>query len=247
MRVFQNLTEALKEIRRDLSKAPVIRSTRVQNLEVNMTAREAMGYHYTILSGGIPQTGHELVDVAAECGLSFYQDKSNRELTIDWLEAQWSERWWAEEMYRAELSDFDHPALATVKEGEHYGYTYQERMVGSYGALEAALSKHPDTRRAFWPIYNHFDAIRASYPTRIPCSIGIQLMRRTIPGKGEVLHAIYMQRSADYEIFLATDIFLWAKFQRLMGQLPNLRIKAGAFEHFICSLHWFNREGTEIY
>ena len=54
MRTFDTYREAISEIRRDISKAPVITSGRVQQHRIAGRMHEATNYGYTILRGGMP-------------------------------------------------------------------------------------------------------------------------------------------------------------------------------------------------
>lgn len=238
MRYYQNIREALSEIQRDLAKAPALVSTRVQQrVDQALMGREILGYEYTIEEGGIPLLPQEIIKVGLDFGFKAFKDEG----ILEWLFEEINIR------IRGsinELNEKNHPALRSTQEGNWVAYTYGERLHGAMTAMVEALSTSPDSRRAFWPIFRPEDALRAAAPTRIPCSLGYQaLIRQTRMGERLVFY--YLQRSADFDTFFLTDIFLAHRFQK---QLANeLHIPVGQFIHNIISLHSFEVEGTEVY
>lgn len=254
MRVFWNMQEAAKEIRRDLYKAPEVVSTRVQQLNWNRMAHEWMNYSYTILQGGIPESPRELLNLLRGQGFTFYCEMSRRD-EADWL--QWLKE---ESMVRIEGDvegrkiDYLHPMLRDLTEGEEYSYYYEDRMSGLVPHIVSTLEKHLDTRRAYWPIFLHTDAIRAKRMTRIPCSLGYHFMVRRVPGgEDQHLHLTYLQRSMDFEVFWATDLWLAHQLQirvyeELMERIGEYEeVRMGQLSHVILSLHGFFDPEQEVY
>lgn len=238
MRYYQTIQEALSEIQRDLSKAPQLLSTRVQQrVDQNLQGRETLGYSYAIEEGGIPTLPQDIIKVGIDFGFKAFRDPK----MLDWLFNEINIR------IRGsinELNELNHPALSTTVEGSWSAYTYGERLNGAMSSMVEALSTSPDSRRAFWPIFRPEDALRAAAPTRIPCSLGYQaLIRKTREGDRLVFY--YLQRSADFDTFFLSDVYLAHRFQR---QLANeLHMLPGQFIHTIISLHSFAVEGQEIY
>ncbi len=181
MRLFQTFDEAVIEIRRDLSKAPEVKSTRVQQWQLEKWANEAQNYIYAVMPGGIPTGITGFMDMMVP-HFPYYAE--HREAISNWLARQQGERLYAGKDYHiiGEPSDAIHPALGQAKEGEHYSYTYRERMVGAFDHMAAVLRRNPDSRRAFWPVFRELDAIRAAQDTRVPCTLGYHAMIRNVPG-----------------------------------------------------------------
>ena len=100
-----------------------------------------------------------------------------------------------------------------------------------------ALKKNPDSRRVYWPIFRTKDSLRAGAPSRIPCSLGYQAMIRKVGGTDHLI-LTYLQRSADFDRFWLSDIWLARKFQLNLAEA--LQIQGGALIHFIISFHSFD-------
>lgn len=245
-RVYVNYQVALKEIQRDVYKGSKVSSTRVQSMvNQELVGREITGYTYTIL-GDFPVHPEEVVAFSADVlNLKIYQDHGPE--IVKWLYAEKEARLNPEAaLLHKRPSDDLHPALKKVQEGGHYGYTYPERLLGAKASLTAAIVNSPDSRRAFWPIFRPEDAIRAGSATRVPCSISYEILLRTQPGKDDPeLWLFYIERSADFDTFVPTDIWLARQFQIMMAE--ELGYEPGPLQHYIVSLHSFTVENTEIY
>lgn len=253
MRLFRTMQETILEIRRDLFKSPVLTSTRVQNQIGERTVREALGYTYSIPVQEIP---YEPVDLAS-LGAQYFPYWNAHESDIrDWMEAQRRERLhpfgWGERDLSTSSADLLHPELVKMREGSHYAYTYEERLLGMWESMAQALRQNPDTRRAYWPIYQPLDALRAAEMTRIPCSLGYHFLIREQPLMGHRLHVVYLQRSANFQIFWLSD--LWFASQILHSMVRRLRqsgdpgdLKPGVVTHTITSFHSFFDEEAEIF
>lgn len=244
MRVFDHLPTAIKEIQRDLFKSPIIHSTRVQQFSQERDAHESLNYAYTMLPETIPLRPADLVEVGIN---HFTYWAAHSEEIEDWLILQACDRSRRTQIDR--LSDEIHPALADLKEGEHYAYTYRERLLGAAESLFLTLHRNEDSRRAFWPIYTPIDAVRGQAKTRIPCSLGYHLMIRR-NGPQDYLHCTYLQRSADFDIFWLSDLFFAHRFQQQVLDLlkdEGHELSCGQITHIILSFHSFIRVDKEIY
>jgi hypothetical protein len=240
MRLYTKLDEAISEIRRDLFKGPRVISTRVQQwVDKELPGRELLAYSYSIEEGGIPSTAEDLVllGVKTSCGHYFVTHPTEM--------AQWlNEEIRVRRGVLGTVNEKGHPALAQTLEGNWPAYTYPERLQGALETLVLTLKTDPDSRRAFWPIFTNLDSKRAMAPTRIPCSLGYQVLIRNTQ-EGPRLVMVYTQRSADFDTFFLSDIFLAHAFQREVAE--RVGVPAGQFIHLITSLHSFTVEGTEIY
>lgn len=247
MRLYQELDEAVSEITRDLFKSPTVHSTRVQHVETDVLGHEAMNYMYTIPTKAIPEKGEDLAAFGAQ---HFpYWDRHYRNL-LEWLNAEKIARDEGPVLSSKISADLLHPDLQKLMEGNHFSYTYAERLIGADRAISRALFNNPDTRRAFWPIFQPLDGIRAAELTRIPCSIGYQVVIREVPGQGPRLHLTYIQRSSDFARFWLSDVWFATRFQRNILQevryhYPELQL--GHFSHIILSFHHFLEDKKEIY
>lgn len=251
MRLFLNMDEATNEIIRDLTKSPVMTSSRVQQLAITKEAHEAMNYAYSVQS--VPAKASDLVAIGKKY-FPFYRTYETQ--LIQWMEAEWEARMNAATGMFRDLKDADHlhPVLKDLYEGSELSYSYPERMAGMAVHMSNLLSAFPDSRRGYWPIFNELDGRRSSRLTRIPCSIGYDFAIRAVNGNGLKLHVTYLQRSADLEVFWLTDVWFASNLQYLLCQFINLDgwdpdswvIKPGVLTHFILSLHMFKRE-EEIY
>lgn len=239
MRYYSQLSDAISEIRRDLYKGPRVESTRVQQrVGELLPGRELLGYSYSIDHWGFPETPSALVQLGQECGFNLFIE--HPEEMKSWLTREIEIR---VEGKIGTLNEVTHPALTKTLEGNWVSYSYGERLHGAIDALEKALTS-VDTRRAFWPIFRPEDSLRALAPTRIPCSLGYQVLIRKTP-QGSELIMYYLQRSADFDTFFLSDIWLANKFKEALAD--RLAIRPGLFMHNIISLHSFEIEGTEIY
>lgn len=244
-RFFHTFDEATEEIRRDLAKGTRINFTRVQQrVGEHLPGRERTGYEYTVLTG-IPEETEELLLFGQVHHFPLFQEKVDRDALGQWLMLETNQR-----LYPMSYTPGDpplellHPALKKTLEGNWPSYLYRERMVGAVEVMTSILDGSPDTRRAYWPIFHPEDSFRAGAPTRIPCSIGYQLMLRKFNDQ-TLLIMVYLQRSSDFDTFWLTDVYLARQFQLQVAK--RLNVDPGSFSHYIISFHSFQVEGTEIY
>ena len=248
MRLFQTLEEAAREVKRDLAKSPVVQSSRVQQFEVGGEAREALGYSYSISE--FPEGLMVFRDLGVQLG--FWTEEEKHGLAA-WLENERHIRLFWEP---GAVNELNHPDLVKTIEGSEPSYVYTDRLRGAVEMMSETLWRSPDSRRAFWPIFYPEDSIRAPRATRVPCSIGYQLLVRYVNGKPH-LHLIYLERSCDFDRFWITDLWLAREFQKQVYRMLKQRvsgerddhplhdIELGHVTHFVTSLHSFIDE--EIY
>lgn len=240
MRNYMTLEEAASEIGRDVYKGTPQVSSRVQQKLGEFRGRERLSYEYSI-RGGWPGDAEELVALGVKLELPIFQQ--HPDAMRRWLNAELFSRVYPE-LALGQQNDLDHPSLVSTIEGNWPSYIYAERLLGMMPTLLTALEENPDTRRAFWPIFRPEDAIRSMAPTRVPCSLGYQALLRRV---GEQTHLIwvYLQRSADYDHFWLSDVWLARQLQvELAGRL---KVVPGVFIHYVISFHSFLIEGQEVY
>lgn len=241
-RIFQTLEEAALEIRRDLSKGPQIAFSRVQqHTQVDVPGRERTSYEYAIM-GGIPETSQALVEFGQSHGFAPYLDHPSE--MKSWLDLELHNRLFPQVHASEKPTELDNPLLISTIEGNWPSYTYRERMMGAITALEAALEVSLDTRRAFWPIFLPQDAYRAGYPTRVPCSLGYEVMLRQVDDDTK-LQIFYLERSCDFDRFWLSDVWFAYQIGRFIA--ANFGYSMGPVYHYIISFHSFTVDMHEIY
>lgn len=257
MRVFYDFSSALWEIRRDLYKAPAQTSTWVQGIQADLVGHEALNYGYSVPGEAFAREG---IGRPAEftAFIANLQDPETKQCLFPmWLKHQAEIADWLsmQKDYRTRLfpsksaleSDIHHPGLSKVLEGGAFAYSYPERMHGAAAVLAAQLIDRPDTRRAYWPMFDRGDSIRSVLETRVPCTIGYHALIRPTP-QGPRLHLTYLQRSCDFHTFWPSDLYLAYAlqheiFEDVSVMQPDLLL--GQIFHHVISFHFF--ENAEIY
>jgi thymidylate synthase len=235
MRVFNDVITMVEEIRRDISKSPIMISSRVQGDKREQKAHEAMNYSYSIPANTMPGDHHEL----AVIGSQYFDSWSSVPKMVAWLVLEYHKRFHPLDKTSrySEPSEDSHPILSSLPEGGHYGYTYRERMIGMLASMESVLSKDLYSRRAYWPIFEQRDSHRASDYTRIPCTLGYHFAVREIPAVGPQLHITINQRSGDFNKFWLSDLWFGHCAQKLLAE--RLSVACGIIHHHIISFHAF--------
>jgi hypothetical protein len=242
-RTFQSLAEAASEIRRDLAKGQLVESTRVQqHTHQAISGRERSGYEYTIMDGGFPRIAEDLVQLGQLQGFRPYIDTPHE--MERWLIMELGNRLRPFDHLSENATEMDNPLLRGTIEGNWPSYTYRERLAGAYQAMQNALDVSMDSRRAFWPIFLPQDALRAGYPTRVPCSLGYEVMVRNVDGEPR-LQMYYLSRSCDFDRFWLSDI--WFAYRFGLDLAESYSMKMGSVSHYIISLHSFTAGVEEIY
>lgn len=242
-RVFQTIEEAGLEIRRDLKKGTAVTSSRVQqHVGQVLPGREKMGYEYVIMDEGIPRSASDLVQVGRKLELRPYLDHPNE--MLEWLYLELQSRLYPLSYITSPPTEMMNPLLKNTIEGNYPSYTYRERLAGALPAITYILECSPDSRRAYWPIFLPQDSLRASQPTRVPCSLGYELMIRSVNGEPRV-QVFYISRSCDFDRFWLSDI--WFAYQFGLNVATSLGYRMGAVYHYVISFHSFDAEMKEIY
>src|SRR4051812_35841047 len=108
-RLYENLEEAIREIKRDIYKSAITTSLRVQNLAAEAEVHEALNYQYSVLN--VPGSLLEMVEMALEFGFISPIEKDD---FLNWAWAEISARmYWAP----SEITEKYNPHLAKVIEG----------------------------------------------------------------------------------------------------------------------------------
>lgn len=242
-RTFETLREAALEIRRDLAKGTKVDFTRVQqHVDQNLPGRERQGYEYAIMEGGMPNEPITLCSLGKDLGFKPYVENFTE--MLGWLPIELADRLYPLQRQGGPPTELQNPLLKSTVEGNYPSYTYRERLMGATSALVEQLYATPDTRRAFWPIFQPQDSWRAISPTRVPCSIGYEVMLRNVDGAPRV-QMFYLSRSCDFDRFWLSDIWFAYKFGCFVAS--ELGYQMGSVHHYIISLHSFDVDMHEIY
>lgn len=256
MRQFLKLSDAVLEIRRDLTRAPLRHMRGVQqHREKAVVVREAFNYTYTLPIEALLLNKDQFTDIN-----HILHSKGNVDVDAwwEWMLAEKVARLSDDEADALEAFEL-HPLADAFREARGQpSYLYQGRIDEAGGLLEIAslLFKEPDTRRAYLPIFHPQDSILAGTSTRVPCSLGFHYMLRS-EGDTDYLHTTYYMRACDFDTFWLSDVWLAAQMAyevhalvRVMrAEAPKPReLKLGHFVHNIISFHLIRGEGdAEIY
>ncbi|MCK5347114.1 MAG: hypothetical protein KAR20_27080, partial [Candidatus Heimdallarchaeota archaeon] len=223
MRIYQSCIEAADELKRELKEMGIeYQSDTVQDQYVgddpDYKTLELMGYSYCIQSfpdleellihlGANPIWAHEEIIERLHPGLE------NKNPGMAWLE---SRRFWE-------------PFLRNGC----FSYSYAERWSAQLPYVLNELQQRPNTRQAIVSMYESTkDMMNWGGRDRVPCSLTYQFFLRD-----GYLYIIYGQRSCDFKLFYATDVYFTIHLLQFMAHL--LEVKVGSFFHNIGSLHTF--------
>ena len=209
MRHYDNATEALREILRDIQERGVwLHSGRMQDKETSgndaFMTKELLNYSFA------------LIDVSN-------LDKLAQDLkcNLDWCKAEFQER-----ISSAEIN----PGFSWLHRkdvwqeylGKHDGkfaYTYNERIRKQICNVICELIKHPYTRQAIVSIYDLENDTNKIGNDRIPCSMYYQFLFRD-----DKLHIIYNIRSSDYNLHFRNDIYLACALLNYIANKCNMKV-----------------------
>ena len=223
MRIFQNCIEAADELKRELKEMGILyQSDTVQDKYVgddkDYETLELMAYSYCI------QKFDDLEELLIHQGAN-----------IEWVHGECFER-----LNPAQINK--NPGHAWTKNQKFwipflrngcFSYSYPERWLAQIDYIVHELHERPNTRQAIMTMYESTkDMMNWGGQDRVPCSLTYQFMIRE-----NRLHMIYSQRSCDFNLFYASDVYLTVKL--LMCIAKAIGIDIGYFYHNIGSLHTF--------
>lgn len=225
MRIYQSAIEAADELARELKEMGIVyQSDTVQDKYVgndpDFETLELMAYTYC---------------------LSRYDDIEqllpHMNMPVDWVKAEMVERldlglinknpgtaW----LLREELwSEY-------LRNGS-FSYTYPERWHAQIPFIIRELTERPNTRQAIMTMYETTrDMMNWGGQDRVPCSLSYQFFIRN-----NKVHLVYTQRSCDFNLFYASDVYTSVKLLEYIAIAVNL--EPGNFYHSIGSLHVFKK------
>ncbi len=230
MRIFNNMTEAVNEVERDLFEMGILsHSDTMQNKLVwkdpNYQTKELMGYSFMlnnwedandvinerIGSSALPYCERELVERLKGC-----ENPGEAWKTI-------------KEVWESFLND----------KGE-FDYTYSERLADQRNKVIDHLYENHDSRQGIMTVYDkHDDLTNLGGKARIPCSMYYHFMRRKIGSKDRML-LIYTMRSCDFYTHFPID--LWLATAMLDYYASMLKTDPYAIIYFCDSLHAYRKD-----
>lgn len=223
MRIYFNAIDAYEELGRELNEMGIEYQTdTVQDKYVgdnpDFLTKELMGYSYCIqnyddLEDLIDASDIGAVWVHAETDdrLSLHLDNKNPGYAWQFRDDFWKE-------YMRE---------------DCFSYTYPERWHPQIPRIIHELKVRPNTRQAILSMYESTkDMMNWGGRDRVPCSMTYQFLIRD-----NKLHVIYNQRSCDYDLFYAADVYFTIKLMEFIAK--EIDREPGYFYHNIGSLHTF--------
>lgn len=231
MRIFENFSEAQKELKRELKhNGLIVNVETVQDKNVegidDYTTKELIGYSFTV------------------------KDTSDKD---NWLTSLGKNLDWAKKEFRERVDEhLINPGSAHVLRPEwdeflhngKFSYTYNERFREQLIETIDLLNEKPFSRQAIITMYDqHYDKKNRSGLQRIPCTMYYQFFIRE-----NKMHMIYCIRSNDFEVHFPYDVWLAAELQRHIASFnKHVAGQVGDFIYFCGSLHAFKKDAEEIF
>lgn len=223
MRIYSSCIVAADELARELREMGIVyQSDTVQDKYVGDNPEyqtlELMGYSYCLqnysdLEELLPHMGMDKDWVKAEINdrLNFHLKNKNP-----------GEAWLLRK-------DFWEPYLRNG----FFSYSYPERWQAQIPYIIQELISRPNTRQAILSFYESTkDMMNWGGNDRVPCSLTYQFLIRD-----NMLHIIYNQRSCDYTLFYASDVYTTIKLMQYVAK--RVGVEPGYFYHMLGSLHTF--------
>lgn len=257
MRIFTDLKEAKSEITRDLSRALVQPSSRVQSKTEESQVHEAVGYSYILNGRAFPVHPFALITI----GLKLIPIWKQWELVggpgtmSRWFTAELKDRLTGNDG-KPGRADAYHPELKKYMVDGIADYTYKERLPVNWPSRVAhQLYSVPDNRRVYLPIYWREDFGCVLEPRRVPCTLGYSFRYRVTEDGAPHLEVHLLQRSVDFNKFWLSDVAFAFYFGQAVQQLlvtkdhqfATLRHQDITVIHHILSLHSFLQDEGEIF
>ena len=231
MRIYNSAVEALGEIKRDISEMGIVyQSATVQDQDVSKDpdyiTKELMSYSYTLTDW------RDIDDAIISMGIPIewvmYESVERLDLTL--RNKNPGEAWRKRE-------DLWRPFLRNGC----FSYSYPERFHAQLPYIVRELQIRPYSRQAMLTMYESSkDMMNWGGLDRVPCSLSYQFLIR-----GDKVHVIYNQRSCDYQLFLASDMyFACALLEHVAFEVGY---SVGTMIHNIGSLHCFKKHLKEVF
>lgn len=230
MRIYKDCYQLMSEIMREVwEMGHIVHPKSMQNKDVskdeNFQTKEIINYQYCLEKRDNPE-------------VLFFFDKRSE----DWTKKEFLER-----VNSVENIPFHNPGEAWklrrdlweqfLNISHEFDYTYGERF-GSFGNLSRIIEEiknNPDSRQLILSVWAKADICNIGGFSRVPCSIYYQFIVR-----GDKLHIVYNQRSADVVAHLGNDIWLAWELGAYVAQKTGYQM--GFLYHNITSLHCYKKD-----
>ena len=229
MRIFQNCIEAADELKRELKEMGIeYQSDTVQDKYVgdnpDYKTLELMAYSYCIQK--FPDLEKLLI---------------HQNVNVEWAQGECFERLNPRLRNKnpGQAWKHNHKFWAPFLRNGCFSYSYPERWSAQIPYVINELKERPNTRQAIMTMYESTkDMMNWGGRDRVPCSLAYQFFIR-----GNRLHVIYSQRSCDFNLFYASDVYLTVKLLIYIAKMIGTDV--GYFYHNIGSLHTFAYQVAE--
>ena len=235
MRIYEDCRALMSEIFRDVMEMGVLtHSNSMQQLDVtndsNYDTKEIINYSYCLQSLG----NEDFLFIVDPTCKEWAKQELHERTSHGWINSP-GEAWKAR-------YDFWKPLI----DAGNFGYTYNNRMqeCSNLDRIVEAMVENPDSRQLVLSIWDRrIDILHLNGVERVPCSIYYQFLLR-----GNKLHIVYAQRSADAYNHLGNDIWLAFKLmQWVVDEVNNNYSKLGTIEpgylyHNLGSLHVYRKD-----
>lgn len=225
MRIYQNAITAADEIARELVEMGIrYQSATVQDKFVgddpDYETLELMSYSYCIGA----YEDHEGLLVHMNMNVEWTHKELAERLDFTLANKNPGTAWELNE-------DFWKPYLRNGC----FSYSYPERWQAQLPYVIRELKARPNSRQAVISFYESTkDMMNWGGSDRVPCSLTYHFIIRD-----NKLHLIYGQRSCDFTLFYASDVYITIGLLKYVAK--ELGIEPGRFYHNIGSLHTFKK------
>lgn len=231
MRFYQNAIEAANELGRELKEMGIhYQSETVQDKFVgddpDFMTLELMGYGYCLQEW--PDLEDLLVHMKMDINWIHEEVKERLDLSLSNKNPGYAwmlrEKFWKPYIRNGSLS-----------------YSYPERWHAQIPYIIKELKARPNTRQAILSFYESTrDMMNWGGLDRVPCSLTYQFIIRN-----DKLNLIYSQRSCDYTLFYASDVYTSVKLLEYIADAVGVGV--GSFYHNIGSLHCFKGQVGDMF
>ena len=231
MRIFNNMTEAVNEVERDLFEMGMsAHSNSFQNKIVatnpEYETKELIGYSFMLNNW---EDANEVITDRIGYDAVIYCEK-------ELLDRVKGDNVNPGDAFKVR-EDVWKPFL---NEDGKFDYTYSERLYLQRELVINELYMNHDSRQGIFTIYDKHDDVRnLGGKKRIPCSMYYHLMRRKINGADQML-MIYTMRSCDFYTHFPIDI--WLACNMLDYYCAQLKTQAYGIIYFCDSLHAYKKD-----
>lgn len=231
MRIFNNMTEAVNEVERDLMEMGITaHSNSFQNVIVGdkpeYETKEMIGY--SLMLNDWEDRNDVITERIGYDGVIYCEKelldrvKGNNVNPGDAYKVR-------EDVWKPFLN-----------EHEAFDYTYSERLYLQRELVMNELYANHDSRQGIMTIYDKHDDVRnLGGKKRIPCSMYYHFMRRRISGEDQML-MIYTMRSCDFYTHFPID--LWLATAMLDYYCSVLKTQPFGLIYFCDSLHAYKKD-----